>query len=356
MFNFLNFRLLAKYACSMVGWIMVSLVIIEISVRVFWGAPALSNINDPDWGRVPAKGSVILYNAEGHGITKYVDDGEISTPFSGGKNIIVLGDSHTEALQVMDAQKYPSITETMLREDGYFFDVRNLGFSGMSIADYIFLAPFVIEKFDPAIVVIQLDGQDFEEAFDITKSNYFVYGNDGKINLIHKPHYYTSVSSAKVRDILNYSSMIVNGFARFQQIFTNNGFLPRSYDEQTVFAKPQIATQSTADPIPLELETLKLAYRNIKLILVYLPYTPVYTSDNIVLDDGRFQDVLLNIKAMDGWSVIDPTEKFAKLLDTSQFPRGFDNSLPGKGHLNQMGHRIVAELLVDQVERLLKAK
>jgi len=69
--------------------------------------------------------------------------------------VVVIGDSHTEALQVDDAAKFVSVAETELRRRWQLIDLDNLGFSGR-IADYIRLGPAVMSRYRPVAVVIQL--------------------------------------------------------------------------------------------------------------------------------------------------------------------------------------------------------
>ena len=54
-----------------------------------------------------------------------------------------------------------------------------------------------------------------------------------------------------------------------------------------------------------------------------------------------------------GIDVIDTGFRFQKLYETEgQLPYGFANTAPGEGHLNALGHRILAEEIIAYLEEL----
>ncbi len=60
---------------------------------------------DPAIGWTVVAGSHLRWGSEGYGRTLYVADGEVATPHDQSPEILVPGDSHTEALQVDDPDK-----------------------------------------------------------------------------------------------------------------------------------------------------------------------------------------------------------------------------------------------------------
>jgi hypothetical protein len=79
-----------------------------------------------------------------------------------------------------------SVAETALRRRGRLFDLRNLGFSGGTIADYVRLGPSIMSRYHPAVLVIQLSSADFgPETFDPSHVNHFARETDGSLRLAH---------------------------------------------------------------------------------------------------------------------------------------------------------------------------
>jgi len=74
-----------------------------------------------------------------------------------------------------------------LRRREQFLDLRNLGFSGGTIADYVRLGPAVMPRYGPVAVVIQLSPGDFgAETFDADHVNCFEKKSDGSLRLVHR--------------------------------------------------------------------------------------------------------------------------------------------------------------------------
>ena len=176
----------ARYVVAALAGFVLILCLLEVLVRFFVMGPGTLFSSDADIGKVPVTGTRVLWGTEGYGRTDYVRDGEIATPFETGGVVVVLGDSHTEALQVDDAAKFVSVAETELRRRGRLFDPRNLGFSGGTMADYVQLGPSIMSRYHPAVLVIQLSSADFgPETFDSSHVNHFAREPDGSLRLVH---------------------------------------------------------------------------------------------------------------------------------------------------------------------------
>lgn len=160
-----------------VAGLVVTFCLLEGLVRFCVLGPGTLFAADPDIGKVPMRGTHVLWGTEGYGRTAYSGNGEIATPFTGGPSVVVIGDSHTEALQVDDAAKFISVAETELRRRGQLLDLHNVGFSGGTIAAYVGLGPAVMSRYRPVAVVMQLSSEDFgAETSDADHVNCFEKG------------------------------------------------------------------------------------------------------------------------------------------------------------------------------------
>ena len=145
------------------GSVVLVLLGLELSLRLLVSSPISQVVYDADLGVVPAPNTEIVRGTEGFGITHYVAAGEVYTPAStpNGPSIAVLGDSHTEAVQVNDAEKYPAVAAALLQQAGTPANFHNIAQSGSSAADFVYLATFVQAKLQPQVVVIQVGVQSF---------------------------------------------------------------------------------------------------------------------------------------------------------------------------------------------------
>lgn len=86
-----------------------------------------------------------------------------------------------------------------------------------------------------------------------------------------------------------------------------------------------------------------------KLIILYQPITQIDESGNMV--DTTNKDALLafsNACELNGIIFVDMTEPFEKLYNEQhQLAHGFVNTAVGTGHLNEYGHKVIADTLAE---------
>lgn len=92
---------------------------------------------------------------------------------------------------------------------------------------------------------------------------------------------------------------------------------------------------------------------DIKLIVAYTPPVEVNESGELKRsDDEKWVETVKEIAKNSGITLIDCYEAFESEYDaTYALPFGFNNSTMGKGHMNKIGHRIVAQQIADVIKR-----
>lgn len=349
-----------RYLIQAGFWIVIVLVGFELFLRLYFSGLKPVYVYDPEWGKRPAAGSVVITRTEGNGIIHYIADGEIRTAYQGGANIPVFGDSHTEAYQVNDDQSFISVAEKDLRAKGINADLRNLAFSGGTLADYAYLAGPVQSKYQPALVVIQISPMDFwgEEGYSSASvANYFTRNADGTLKVIHQPP--VPDTSLTMRVLNRFRGFAFSGYSleRVRKIVQN-------------LKNPQGAiADAAAQPLPgddaspdqrvanyrAQLTALHSAYQGKRVVLVVLPSSPQLYGDQILMEDPEYDLLLDQVKQFKDWQVVDPLPAFQNLwLQEHRLPRGFSNTTPGTGHLNADGHALVGRLLAEKIEEALR--
>lgn len=327
----MSLRYLARALAAVVTVAMLG----EVAVRVFALGRDRETKGDPDRGWVVPAGSVVRWGSEGWGTTHYVGDGEVETPRRGeGPTVAVLGDSHTEAYQVNDSQKFVSVAESLLWRRGKRLDLRNFGRSGCSFADYVWLTRAFRERLRPAAFVIQLDEADFDgHAFDSRKANYFVARPDGRIELVHRPTapWASAPSWREASHLANYVRYRIGLFSEQpgRQLSTPPSGL------------------STADSVAQQAALLREAASGVPVILMRLPYSP-YSSERRDLGWETFTALQ---RALPDWPLIDTSAEFRASRERGHDPRTFWNSDPFGAHLNADGHAIAGRMLAAELER-----
>ncbi len=341
------------YVVPMHIWVLLALAGMESILRVTVYSEPFVAVRTNWFGTVFPGGSFYLWAKEGFAVTRF--DGlpwEIQTPFRGGESIFVLGDSFTESLQVPDRQKYPSVAETILRRDGYPMDIRNLGHSGMAMADYVTNVERYRALVQPRMIVVQLGDSDFVESFDAVRFNYFV-ARDGKIvDLVHKAPMEGAYQESELLSV-NLGLMLWGqyGKSRAEQMWasapprsTGVAPLPAVAATAPPTFEPDLATQ--------QMELLLAAARGARLVLILSPHAPFVSGDRIEMEDKGHEALRAFLaRSYPQLTVVDPLPEFRRLAMKWALPMGFFNSpTPGWGHLNRRGHEVIGRLLARAIE------
>ncbi len=331
-----------SYIWKSAAGVLAVLLLGELAIR----ALALSRRRDfrivPELGRVIPAGTTVRWGAEGFGETHFVADGEIATPYSNGRTVIVLGDSHTEAFQVDDRDKYVSVAETLLHGRGIPADLRNFGRSGLSMADYVWLVPVMRRRFQPAAIVIQIDEHDFDfHAFGPTAGNHFVVRSPTSIEVAHaseaEPQPGPEPRAVRLLNRLVRSSQLVD-YARYRYE------LSRNRAEGAAAAPPPGLEPGLS--IRLQAQLLREAAGETPVILLRLPYAPYAPAHT--------NPAFPALRRVLPWRFLDPSGELLRSREAGHDPRTFYNTPMGGGHLNVAGHAIVARMLADELGNLLR--
>ena len=357
----------SRYLVQSPLWCFLSLLTVELILRVLIYNPPLRR-DVTNWaGDLPGVHTVMLWGKEGYGVTQYEKWGEIRTPFHDNKkenNVIVLGDSQTECLQVDDDIKFVSIAETVLRQDGYDADLHNLGRSGLAMADYISWIPAYRSLYRPKVIVVQLTEDDFIESFDKGQFNYFVPRSDGRIDLVHIYDLSSGFVQKARRNYYFIPQIKELGYQRwyFMRRSIVNPVSENAGSMESIPSKEDESSQSAntnTEEFDLQLaeqqmEMLIDASGDIPLVVVLLPTAPHISGGKLQMVDPAHEQLKEFMGSYSGITMVDPLPEFQQIVSTGHLPRGFFNTEPGVGHLNKYGNEIVGRLLAKALEQVLK--
>ncbi len=309
---------------------------------------------DAQWGRRFPPYADVTWGTEGLGRMQmdafgFNNDPQPTDWLQSLTRIAILGDSHTEALQVPRSENFASLLQERL---GPNRQIINLGMGDNSLANYLLIANTIKENFHPDIVIVQVTAEDFTtDAFNPHKSVRLQVKSEGgfevvaNIGLAPIQKLKQKLSSVPMMGELLESSFVKFGFQRLQR-------LKDSFQVgETVVASPQEKNVSepaynVGEAVHWELSELQKTFPT--LMLVYLPWAPTLDGKKIdLIEDEKFlavKSVLIQEAARLNIPFVDVTDSF--VLDYQHhrtLPRGFGNTRPGFGHLNSRGHDLVAK-------------
>ncbi|MDO8755679.1 MAG: hypothetical protein Q7J80_17425, partial [Anaerolineales bacterium] len=107
-----------------------------------------------------------------------------------------------------------------------------------------------------------------------------------------------------------------------------------------------------------QINALRAAYPSSKLVFLIIPYTPSFRpipGDSASWTDSMDHTLATVLNEIDGGFLVYTLKSFQELYGATHIlPRGTFNSAFNYGHLNQLGHQVVAGDLIPLLEAILK--
>lgn len=332
-------------------------------VSFFWGErahlrvfdPVIGRcVNCPGWTEDRREGGAVTFVGK-HGINLIPDISAIPT-----RKLAIVGDSFVEAFQVHDNAKmqsrfnaaWPAAHEEELLAFG-------LARSASGVADYYFEIPVLNEIAAPigayAIVVAQIKDLYPVDILDPGEV-------DSKFYAYPAPHFERNAR----KDCQPRSKWLIAS-TRTDFLLPLTRTLRRKGIESLRFTPGPlpvaVAEDETAVPPP-PVEAWEFMVSELKrvagraLVFVYLPAVPTLSDGSVSFADPYADrvDAFAAVCRAKGVDFINMADRFnAFYLHSRKFPRGFPDTLPGEGHLNEYGHELVADMLLEYSEEHLDA-
>ncbi len=309
------------------------------------------------------EGCRVVWRSEGratsfygcHGINVYEDATTLE-----GDIVLLWGDSHVEAFQVSDDKKMAQVITRLARGNGSNLYALGMGRSAATVADHFFDMPHHEELFSPVVHhIIIVNSVDrllpntkqrrakflshpelhFEPSSQqsLSKSREFLTGLLGKYRL-------QTLLEVKLL-ILGASAGTVH-YPLWDRMRFSVG--PMKKDTSALF-KEKIESP------PME-ESLRFALASIQqqtdqpVTVVYSPTVPRLEGGEVLYTDEDEQKAvaLKAACAAEGIGFVDMGSDYIEYFRSEgRFPRGFPNSRLGEGHINEAGHRLIAEKILE---------
>ncbi len=302
-------------------------------------------------------GSTIVWKSEGWGRSYFGKFGIGCIPdvSRDARGLVMLwGDSDVEAFQVDDRQKMAQQLTGLLTERGRDLLCASRAMGGDNLADYILDIP-EYEKQLPAITrhILLVNGADDilpDQANDTRGIFRTTYGCE----LLRGPAQYHSYYAKRVIDDLRlyFAVPLLRSLTRDLSLRFSLGPVPAP--AETAEPGPNSCRTETDLRRAWDFLTKSIQQATRKSVtIVYVPHVPRIEGNRIACDDPDWPQVSRFADSCRGAGIdfINLHDAFVRHYDaTGEFPRGFPNSRPGDGHLNVVGHRLIAEALFDYLE------
>jgi hypothetical protein len=325
-----------------------------LAAVIVWvvGAFFLNSVTVWEWDPhvkrwLPKAGMAKRWTSEGWAVTRIGKYGITETPnisLVREPKIVIWGDSYVEAFQVPAEQKM----DALLTEMGSIDGIRRwrgvgIGMSGRNFADYCFLIPryrSILGDVKCHVIIFNIadtlpDGQRIQN----DPENPF---RDHVRGITH-----LRIRNLAYRYHLSAAWNISRDLPQIDELRFRPGPSEGLDMHEAVIPSPEQMT-SLWDA---QIQRLKEACIE-PLLLVYIAGVPTIANGRIDTNDpmAKHAETLAQLCAEHGVPMINMQDEFLGIFfEHQRFPRGFNNSSPDKGHLNELGHRAVAGKIVEHL-------
>jgi hypothetical protein len=301
-------------------------------------------------------GSVQLSTSEGHGRTSFGENGLIVDKKlnEDALRVLFVGDSFVKAKQVSDQEKFTEIVERKWNQAHSEQPIQtlNLGLGAQDMATYLSFGPNMDRHFEPDLVFLVANPRDFRLlARDPAKIELVASGLSGPITQPERAN--------KVEDWAN--RLGIRSFVgRLQQ--QTFGFVSQSRAARGLPAPEESDARNQAEdrtsassspdlaPKPAVLHQMTALKRiwGDRLVIIYsIPIAQMGRDAQ-----ASYYDDIMMAMERENVPYVSLYEPMLEAYRQGLPPRGFNNSILGKGHFNVFGHQIIA----DQVIRYLETR
>jgi len=308
------------------GLLLVSLVCWEMMVRFFVVSPA-NIVHDPMLGAMKAGDTEILRTYEG--FSRFKTDvygfNNDSLPSSlPARRLLFLGDSFVESEQVARKDNFVSKVNTLPKTLAY-----NAGFSGADPRAFLTLLHRFIPVLHPTQVVLCVNGGDLSA---LTSTALPSYGNPSGLKKWLQPIF----ASSSLMTHLNwkYKPEIVAWWQHLQ---------PEKEGDAEALASMHMNRLHWQRILEL------LKKSGIPLSLVIMP-SVAYSPEGIVFINSTAANMMAEVAEDLHIHVLRTEQSFMEdFVKNKRIALGFSNAHLGEGHLNEIGHTIVANLIIERL-------
>lgn len=335
---------------------------LAISLAVAWAAGAvfLDTVQPvalaPELGRHVAKpGTTSRTRAEGWASSSVGEHGIRGLPggrLPAGPKVVFWGDSYVEGTQVDDGAR-------MAQRFGELADAAGLGLAGVGVATGGDALPDFLLKARataPALGEVRLHVFVLPRMADLVSDTV----RPGRAALVSQPHLHLKEGDSQPSELAlklapAFRTLeLASAFAAYERLRGLSLRLSPGPVGAPVSARPQ-GQQPAAEAMRFFIDhVLQTARENGGgVVFLHLPHLPRLQAGAVALDDPEAalaRSFAAACREM-GAAFIEMGPVFADFFQTTgRLPNGFFNSPPGSGHLNEDGHRLVAQAVVRHIQ------
>lgn len=285
-------------------------------------------------------GSVLVHGTEGYGITRVDENGYLNPQGKlEGSYILMMGSSHTQGKEVPSNQKYSVLVNDHFAEGTDMLRTYNIACDGNFLPSIIQHFQAAVQAFpDSQMVTIEIAGTDFSEA---TLKNAL-----SQVTLDAENSVASQNRNAGLKKRI--SNLVKEGFPLLSLMKSK---WKTAVAQQTA-AEPQTVDAAAYAALLNQAMALIRSEYDQPIVIIYHPAVSLKADGTVNIKYGSMWSEFQNACASNSIDVINMGPIFEQwYYEHRQLPYGFCNTAPGTGHLNKVGHQLIADTLIAYIER-----
>lgn len=252
-------------------------------------------------------------------------------------DILVMGASHMEALQIPTGKNMASILESVTGYHTY-----NIGISNHSF-------DICLDNFGNAVTEYS------PSRYVVIHTNNLYLSDDRLESLLNGTRTRLSSAHPEIPEAIRANPLIQYGFQQMRHKFNIDMDQVKSKRDATV-SETNVSRTVNSEMLDSVLDKVSetLNQSDVKLIVAYTPSIEIDSNGEIErTDDTSITEVMRREFELHNIYFVDCMDAFEEQYKRDYtLPYGFNNSRIGYGHLNETGHRILSEVIMDEIAEI----
>ena len=287
--------------------------------------------------------AMLIHGTEGYSISKIDSYGFTNQNYAlADEYILMMGASHSQGKEITISNRYSTIVNNMLVDDKEELRAFNIACDGHFLPSIINHFQSAIENYPKAnCVTIEIMSTDY--SIDDLRNSLILADEIDTKTAIELFASQSSVKKAKnmLKEYLPLIAMIKNHIETSQKLNSSGGEKNNSINEEeyrTVITDGLSLMRSCFDG---------------PIVFIYHPTTKIQTDGTLKLIRSQTLEIFKEECEHVGIDFIDTGDAFLEHYNKyHELPYGFANTTPGNGHLNEVGHKIMADVIMDYLEEV----
>ncbi len=294
-------------------------------------------------------GSVLVHGTEGYGVVRVDENGYLNPA---GKlqdgYVLMMGSSHTQGKEVPAEKKYSARVNAYFAEDNDTLFAYNIASDGNFLPSLIRHFPAAVQAFpDAAVITVEVASVDFSEEELENALQQVSYVAENSVG----SQYRNAGTGARIKNFIKESfpmlSLIKSKLKTAAAVQTKAaGKTAEISDQQNEKQYGDIYNQA--------MELIR-SETDCPVIFIYHPSLKLNDDGSVNVQYSKNWALFQAACSDNNISVIDMGPIFERwYYEHRQLPYGFSNTTPGSGHLNHVGHQLIANTLIGCLEEVMQ--